>query len=244
MTIKPALSYSLSDSMKALAIYYTVIIAINGIMIILLRLFGSDGSFSGLNMSTFIFNFVLGLSTFRQTLLMLMQHGRSRHTVYLATAITATILAVIMSSIDMILTMLLNITDRFLSLTFDGKAVTGLVDGTGIFMYVNLMITYLLCGLAGFIISAIYYRMNTFQKIIVSAGVPLTILVVLPLIDSLLKTNIFISLAKIAALVLLGDAYYLPAIDSEIVVTLIRLGIIITIFAIYYLSIYRIKVKT
>lgn len=244
MIIKPALRYSLSDSMKALAIYYTVIIAINGIMIILLRLFGSEGSFNGLNMSTFIFNFVLGLSTFRQTLLMLLQHGRSRHTVYLATAITATILAVIMSSIDMILAMLLNITDRFLSLTFDGKAVTGLVGGTGIFMYVNLMITYLLCGLAGFIISAIYYRMNTFQKIIVSAGVPLTILVVLPLIDSLLKTNIFISLAKIAALVLLGDAYYLPAIDSEIVVTLIRLGIIITIFAIYYLSIYRIKVKT
>ena len=243
MTIKPALSYSMSDSMKALAIYYTVIIAINGIMIILLRLFSSDGSFSGLNLSTFIFNFILGLSTFRQTLLMLMQHGRSRHTVYLATAITATTLAVIMSSVDMILTVLLNMTDKFFSLTVDGTAVTGLISGSGIFMYFNTMITYLLCGLAGFIISAVYYRMNTFQKIIVSAGVPLTILVVLPLVDSLLKTNIFISLAKIAALVLLGDSYYLPAIDSEIVVTLIRLGSILNVFAIYYLSIYKIKVK-
>lgn len=244
MTLKPALRYSLSDSMKALAIYYTVIIAINGIMILLLRLLGSDGSFNGLNMSTFVFNFVLGLSTFRQTLLMLMQHGRSRHTVYKSTAITAITLAIIMATVDIILTELLNITDGFIYFNINGTDVTGIIGRSGVFMYLNLALTYLLCGLTGFLISAIYYRMNTFQKIIVSAGVPLSILVVLPLIDTMLETNIFITLAKIAALVLLGDAYYLPALDSEIVVTLIRLGSILIVFVFYYLSIYKIKVKS
>ncbi|NLW11525.1 MAG: hypothetical protein GX028_05855, partial [Clostridiaceae bacterium] len=242
MTLKPALRYSLSDSLKALAIYYAIIIAINGLLLVFVRLMSTSASFNGLNMSTYIFNFVLGLTTFRQTLLMLLQHGRSRHSVYISTAITALTLAVIMSTIDLILTKLLNVADNMLELEVNGTIITGLSTGTGIYLYINLFLTYLLFGLAGFIISALYYRMNTFQKILVSAGVPLTILVALPIIDTTFKTNLFRGIIKVAALVFFNISNW-SILNSDMLITLVRVGVLLAVFGIYYLSMYRIKVK-
>jgi hypothetical protein len=106
----------------------------------------------------------------------------------------------------------------------------------------NSLITYLLIGITGLFLGAIYYRMTILPKILVSAGVPVFLLVILPIIDYRLSTEIFVSVLKIAGLAYLGISTW-PKLDNHLIITLIRTAIVLFSALIYYISTLRTKVK-
>jgi hypothetical protein len=243
MKIKTALRYMLHDSSRAMIIYYGVIVAINLLSLLISRLSSNSFIFSGTDFSSLIFIFVLGIVMFSQNFLFLIQNGRSRKTLAVSSLSALAIISVVMALLDQLIIQLFDQGSSFLIDSDFEVMVYGSIGQMDLPLnLLNSLITYLLIGITGLFLGAIYYRMTILPKILVSAGVPVFLLVILPIIDYRLSTEIFVSVLKITGLAYLGISTW-PELDNHLIITLIRVAIVLFSALIYYISTLRTKVK-
>ncbi len=188
MKLKQTVAFNLRNLKKPVIIFY-IIVFTSFSLVALWNNLSTDNSyitFGGLELTTCITLFVFGLSLFRSELFICLQNGISRKTALLGYLISSSIMAVIMGFIDAV----------FYS-TFNGN---GFSSSLFIQLYAQLdynklsllfvsfawnVFLYLCLTLFGYFLAVLYYRMNKSLKLIVSIGVPIFIIVVLPILDEL-----------------------------------------------------------
>ena len=96
MNIKISVKYQFQDITRALIIFCGILL----ILILTLFIPGLQGTTNGLEISAFIFLFVIGLNTFKENFGMFLQNGVSRKTIFagklLSTCVVSAIMAVVL----------------------------------------------------------------------------------------------------------------------------------------------------
>ncbi|MGI6366215.1 MAG: hypothetical protein ACOX2G_10915 [Bacillota bacterium] len=190
--MKSAIMYHLAEMKKPLLIYYSIVIFLLLASFLTAEVltfvsFNLNGTvINGIEVSSMIFILVSGMNSFKETFRMFLQNGRSRKTLFLsflcsllpltgAMAIIDTSLGAIGRSLDYYQ----SIFDVYLQQYFSNSSslVSYLVGlSLGIFFYAT-------CAFVGYFITTLYYRMNKGLKLLVSIGVPVLLIIVLPIVD-------------------------------------------------------------
>lgn len=197
MTYQKSLKYNILGFKRSVTVFYIIIILIllfGLVSIIRITNGNSSGSIGGMEITTAIFVFVLGLNSFKDRLLMMMQNGVSRKTFYLSSITSFVILCFFMSVIDRVILLLgkyaVSFFDRvsfssFFEYLYNDKIAgmsAGIINLEGFLFSLCL---YLAAAAIGFFITISYYRMNKSLKILISVGVPVSLFVVLPTVNEL-----------------------------------------------------------
>ena len=144
-----------------------------------------EGKVSSVNGASVIFLFVCGLNAFKEDFCFFLQNGVSRKTQFSATCIAFLPVALLMAVVDSLMTALF-------STLFSYEGILGLIYGrametgfTGFLLQIGwLFCLYLFALLLGYLITTLYYRMDSKRKVLVSVSVPVLLVLVLPLIDT------------------------------------------------------------
>lgn len=190
MNLKPAFKYLVVDGRKSVLFYYLIIYTIFFITIILTKSMNLDGTISSMDMATMVFLLVIGLNSFKTPFRLFLQNGVSRKTMFLSFLSFACCLCAFMMVVDQIN---YHIFGRFSAYVHLFSALYSQRYEAGFELQQTLegmlwsLFGYLFFILLGFFITVLYYRCNKWQKLAVSIGVPGTLFIVLPLID----TNFF-----------------------------------------------------
>lgn len=180
--VRSSLRYQLRDQVQAVGVYYIIYLSIALLTIMWVRISpNSAGDLGGMEMSTTIFLFVMGLVSFRETFHMMLQNGVSRRTLLISRLLTVVILCVTMATIDMTLTG----ASRALAGPDGRLEVYSLYDliypqamarmngfGRWITNWALMATQSILVTCLGYCITLAYYRMNKLTKWVVSVGVP------------------------------------------------------------------------
>lgn len=195
MDIIVATKYQLKEYIKSVKIFYLVralVITFFGVISI-----SESGNFEnsiGVEGSTIIFLFILGLNSFRETFLMILQNGSTRKAMFIGRLITILITSVFMAVLDRFIVNVVGL--------LSDLSVSNLVNGIYESLYekragslhivvMNLEAILISIGIyaavmvAGYFITTAYYRMSKIMKIVVSIGVPISFVILLPVLDSL-----------------------------------------------------------
>jgi len=192
LNLKPALRYQLTSMSKAAAMVFAIVFAVAVFLHVIVGVFIEpeatiniagiastevDETFIRVNQVNFgfvaiIFLFVVGVGGIREDLKLMLQHGMGRRTVYVSTLLGSLISSAALG----IFCELLNLVTVF--------SISGLNFQGGFFSGVLLhTLSFFLAWQLGTLISMIYYRLETMQKIIFSVlggalivfGIPRTI---------------------------------------------------------------------
>lgn len=205
MRLTPALKFQLNSIKWPVIIYYSVIVALTvllGVIDLVLGNTGIRGTISGLDAASIIFLFVVGLNAYKQTFHLFAANGVSRKTMFKSFAATAGIVCAGMALIDgayaLVFRQFVNYAPTWMMSFADRYA-----DG-GWLMYAEgllwMFFSYLSCIMFGYFITTAYYRMSKALKIAVSVGLPILVLIVLPIVDATLFSGaIFNAFGTIAA---------------------------------------------
>jgi len=189
MKLLRATAYRLNDMKKSVLIFYSVMMGIFLLSLLISHYFNADNiNINGAGISTLIFVFVAGLTAFKAYLKMFLQNGISRPTLYLSAILSFIALAFLCAFADSLLSIVftgrINYSSMY-SLIYERSYIKDLL---WFFTF------YFISCCLGFFITALYYRMNTLLKVVVSAVVPLCFFIGLPILDvmypkvNLLKT--------------------------------------------------------
>lgn len=196
LNIKATTKYQLNDYKKSIKIYYFVIILIIVFFSVLDKMWGNDGdgAYNGFETSTAIFLFICGLNSFKGTFLMMIQNGVSRKSMFIGGTITILTTSMVMAVLDRFISSFAN----FISLAFDSLLYTGLFDmlysyrlethSSFIYQLELFLVTwmvYIVATAVGYFITILYYRMNKALKIFISIGIPVSVLFILPTLDTM-----------------------------------------------------------
>lgn len=187
MKLKSAVKYQLSDSVKPLFIFYSVIYAII-VCIFLLSRMKTDGkvSFGGIESASMVFIFIAGLNSFKSQFRMFLQNGLSRKTLFKSIVISMIYIALFMAVVDSLNGVIAgNIMtyqpafEQFYGQRYNNSGdLLKFLDGL-----IWFLSAYLFLAMAGLFITTLYYRMNKWQKLSVSVGVPIFFIIILPTVD-------------------------------------------------------------
>ena len=194
VNIKAATKYQLNDYKKSLRVYYLVILLVITFLTLLDTIWGGngDGTYNGFESSSIIFLFICGLNSFKTTFLMMLQNGTSRKSMFIGNITSILTVSFAMSVLDRILSLFANIIGNAIG----GLSYSGLFDllyshrlenlNSFVFQLEIILLTWMVytaVTIGGYFITILYYRMNTALKVIVSVGVPASILFIIPLLD-------------------------------------------------------------
>jgi len=191
MNLKPAIKYQLRDFVKGVGIFYLVIYLIILFLYVLVavQINDSDSNISGLETATFIFLFVAGLNSFKNTFKLFLQNGLSRKTLFVSFSIAALAIAFFMDVVDSINHLLLQVIMPSQSI-FDQIYSVKYVSQPSYVRFFDKFVWFLFLYVAmlflGYFVTSLYYRMNKWQKLAISIGVPVFLFMILPLIDTVL----------------------------------------------------------
>ena len=200
MNIRASYRYQMVDHKKSIIAFYITILLV---FIFLLTTMGisihnNDGtttaSFSGINLFTAIFLFVAALSSYRETLGMMIQNGVSRRTMFFGRILTTVSLALIMATIDILLSLIFEVLASIISdnLTYisiykslysvRAMEVSTFQIYVESFMFSFFM--YLAYMAVGYLITTIFYRLNKTGRVLLASGLPVSVFVLIPILDS------------------------------------------------------------
>ena len=209
MKLKSSYKFSNSLFSMPMIIFYMVVFLFEGILIFITAILHSDGSMSGIEFTSWIFIFIMGLIMFKTPFHFLSANSISRKTMLLSSLVTGLTMAGIMFAIDTMNAVILK------SMTiFSEKYVTVFemvfskkLAGVNILKYTLFsLITYVLLYLIGYLIGTINYRLPQKIKIALiigliaffSMGLPFLVGLLgranTPVLDDIaefIKTNIF-----------------------------------------------------
>lgn len=181
---------------KPLIIFYIVIYALIlfvGMQRMILYHNDARVTSSGIEISTAVFIFVVGLNSFKSTFHLFLANGVSRKTMFKSYILAIVPLAAFMAFVDIINNVVLSSVDNYQSMFYQmynlhygpvlnfGAQMRVALDG-----FVWMTFLYIALALLGFFITAIYYRMGKSLKLIVSIGVPVFFVMLLPYMDTYL----------------------------------------------------------
>ncbi|WP_024833266.1 hypothetical protein [Ruminiclostridium josui] len=180
MRLKTASKYIFSEMKNSVLIFYLAILLL--IVFLAVSVSGVKGSISGMEMTSSIFLFILGLNSFKKNYLFLISNGVPRRTqfksFFLAAMPIAAGMAVIDSALGIIFNRISNFNSLFNMIYIDRTQNTG-----NTFISLLWSIALYMCAITlGYFITLAYYRMNKIQKICISIGVPVFFTMVLPYI--------------------------------------------------------------
>lgn len=182
MNLKPALRYQASEMRSALSWYYGTVFVLGVVGYVLARYltsrFGMDSleiNISGLIGVTPFFLFVVGLNSYKPNLFLLLQNGVSRKTLFVSLCIAGVVVGIGTGIIDLLLDEvirrlmapmeinIMNVSDAIAppsSFPLLGRVVgVTILNGSTFF--------------AGVLITSLFYRLNTLQKVLVPVGLVL-----------------------------------------------------------------------
>lgn len=184
MKIKQGTAYYLHDFTKTLLIFYSIIVSLVLLTLLLNSIFVGHASFGGLELSASISLFVFGLNAFKPNLRMFLQSGTSRRTLWCSFCIAAVGVALSVGLINSLFPVVFRQTVGYES-TFDLLYLTyaSSIQGYSLLRTLWCSMGYMSFLFLGFFLSTLYYRMNTLLKVIVSVGVPALVFVVMPIAE-------------------------------------------------------------
>lgn len=195
MNFKNMYSYNINDNKRSLTIFYGIIIAIYLLFLSTNFLFDGNSSIGGMEMSSAIFIFVLGLNSFKSNFHFGLANGVSRKTQFLSYAASAVTLAVIMAIMDIVIANIVTliISPKTLYLQLYGQRYSSFATQLTFINHVQMIIEgfiwytflYSMTAMLGYCITLIYYRSNLIIKWIVSLIPFLLMFVVLPYLDNI-----------------------------------------------------------
>lgn len=187
--MKASIAYHLSGMKKPLIIYYSTVLTLLVLSQISLNLFfglSVNGTMiNGIELASMIFIFVVGLNIFKESFLMLIQNGRTRKSVFLSFIYSILPVCGLMALIDSSLAVIGQHFHSYQSLFYQiyGARFTVCLQAFGAsFLWSAAM--YLSACITGYLITTSYYRMNKSAKLLVSIGIPVFLVVVLPILDA------------------------------------------------------------
>ncbi len=194
MNLKPAFKYQLADHKSSVIIFYFCIMAVTALSLIsvMLSTSASTAMYGGLELASAIFLFVTGLNSFSEPFRMLMQNGVSRRSIFKSRVMVFLVLAFAMAMIDKVINLIglsiASLVERFhwFSLyeqIFVERAAR--MNGFTLALESTLFdaCLYLAALGLGYFITIMYYRLNKNGKIAVSVGVPVGLMIGLPLLE-------------------------------------------------------------
>lgn len=205
MKLKAAYLYQLSDHKRALIVFYSVIVALLAAVAFSVLRVGTTGTVKfGFDGASVIFIFILGLCSFREPFLMLIQNGITRKSAFQSWVLTALTIALAMAVVDKILLLtgkaVGSVTDNLQCLsTIEQMYVMTSAGGVlrHIIVFVYDFFMYAAAASAGYLITVLFYRMNKFGKVAIGAGVPVFLIFVFPILDyALFKSSVIIAIRK------------------------------------------------
>ena len=197
MNLKAAIRYQSNDCFKAIRNFYIVIILMLVLFVFSVEI-SNDSTVKSMGeteMITMIFLFIVGLNSFKETFLMMLQNGVSRLTMFFSTILNILLTSIFMAVADRFI---LNIGGLY-SYFREEVIVSGMFDmlyekrvASMHVVALNLEAILIMSGLyiaafsGGYFITTAYYRMNKLVKVVVSVGLPASIFVLLPMLDKIL----------------------------------------------------------
>lgn len=195
MNIKVSTKYQINEYIKSIKVFYLVVVLVMVFFGVLIAInspsdFTSNGGIEG---SAMVFLFVLGLNSFKETFLMMLQNGVTRKSMFIGRLLTILATSAFMALVDRFLVNIAglfnNISERFYISGMYEELFTERSESLHIVVR-NLeailiaFFVYAAAMVAGYFITTAYYRMSKALKTAVSIGVPATILIILPILDT------------------------------------------------------------
>lgn len=189
MNIKPALKYKLKENLKGMGSFYIIIylIMILSATMVIVKSDVEISNFNGMELSTWVFMFVIGLNSFKADFRLFLQNGISRKSLYVSSILSLGILSAIMVVIDFVNLMILKSISgvghrNIYEILFNKSLSWTSVADNMICLLWNIVIIFT-AAMAGFLITLVFYKMNKFAKTIVGFGVPILLFVGLPIVN-------------------------------------------------------------
>jgi len=153
--------------------------------------FSTNIHFSGVEITTIIFIFVVGLTSFRDPFRMLLQNGASRNNFFVSLMVSslgfAGVAALVDTVIGLIATPMLNSVKipyiTIFEMLYNNLYVTMPLPVRGLYTLVFLLAFYLMVFMGGHLISSLFFRLNKAAKIGFAISVPCLVFWILPLVD-------------------------------------------------------------
>lgn len=194
MNFKNMYAYNLYENKKSLTIFYGVIIGIYLMVMTTHLLFDADSSIGGMEMSSIIFLFIVGLNSFKSNFHFGLTNGVSRKTQFRSAAAAVVTVAVIMAVLDIVISSIAKIfiSSSTLYLTLYEARYSNLTQ-LSFMNHVQIIVEQLLwsaalysmAGMLGYCINLIYYRSSLIMKWIVSVIPFLLLFVVFPYVETI-----------------------------------------------------------
>jgi hypothetical protein len=172
--------YNIKNSFKSIPIYYCILISFITILTLLGEFSGGNGQTSGLEFSTIIFIFVLGLNSFKENFYFAAANNIPRIDYFKATAISILPIALAMSVLDVIINRVYNIfveSPTLYDMSYNNLSdihvytegwvqnnSIGTLFGTVTFLFAFYIVAFAI----GLLITLIYYNCNKTMIILVS----------------------------------------------------------------------------
>lgn len=209
MNVKSAVKYQIWEFKRPIAIYYFIIYMVYIALTLLFNVFsdGMDGGVNGIDVATIIFLFVCGLNSFTDSFRMFLQNGLSRKTLFKSFLICTVAVVTFMVAADFVTRTLIGLLTNYSSL-YSELYVPWYLGGAHSAMrifeeFLWTMSVYGLASMMGFFLSTLYYNMGKAVKLLVSIGVPVSLFILLPMIDSTFTNGaIFTALGKFFGFIL------------------------------------------
>ncbi|MBN1892125.1 MAG: hypothetical protein JW780_05030 [Clostridiales bacterium] len=194
MNLLPTIRYNTQDIVtKTIPIYYGVFAVLFFLLCVASKIpdLNIQGTFSGNTFNSVVLVLVLGLSLTRGSFRMLTQMGISRKTQIVSKAIGILLVSAIIVLADRLFSFIVSLLFRSTVLTYESSNLMQILFGTDLTSFHPVQSELIAGALEFFLrvlifsasvfIAMLYFRMNTFLKVIVSVGVPLSVIVGLPL---------------------------------------------------------------
>lgn len=213
MNLKPSFKYQFRDSIRSMIGFYIVIVLLYIAATIVTAIARSHINTSvhmqltGIEFSTLIFLFIVGLNVFKENYSLLLQNGVSRRSVFLGHILNALALAAIAALMDKLLLAVFSpIVRSFAPQMIIGSTFSTIYSVSGAGGYALDILynftSFLLAISCGYFLTNLFYRLNKPGKILVGAGVPVLLFIIYPIFDSVVMDGrISQAIAKFTATV-------------------------------------------
>ena len=185
MRFLPAWKYQMNGVKWPLIIYYIVIASLLVLMGISMSIVQGRARITvgGMEMASMIFMFVVGLNSYKSVFFMMSANGISRKTMFISFLAMLGAVAAGMALIDTLYVIGMKMAGDYRTMfeqmyNIETSAQVWIPAG-----FEWRLCSYLAAGMAGYLITILYYRMNKAVKLLVSIGVPVLVLFVWPAAD-------------------------------------------------------------
>ena len=185
MRFLPAWKYQMNGVKWPLIVYYIVIASLLVLMGVSLSIAQENVRITvgGMEMASMIFIFVVGLNSYKSVFFMMSANGISRKTMFVSFLAMLGVVAAGMALVDTLYGIGMKMAGNYQTMfeqlyNLETSAPAWIPGG-----FEWRLCSYLVAGMAGYLITILYYRMNKAVKLLVSIGVPVLVLFVWPAAD-------------------------------------------------------------